>query len=112
MTAESGLRTTVHLTGPVSVLTPPLSDDVEAVLREAVSNVVRHAHATTVSVTMTVRDDVRIDVIDDGTGIPDTITRSSGLANLAARAEQAGGSFSIHNGPDGGSILHWSAPLP
>ncbi|MEV6426392.1 GAF domain-containing protein [Nocardia sp. NPDC051463] len=111
MTADSGLRTTVRLAGPVTVLAPPLSDDVEAVLREAVSNVVRHAHATTVSIELRVRDDVTIEVTDDGIGVPDDIARRSGLANLAARAEQAGGSFSIENRPEGGTVLRWSAPL-
>jgi signal transduction histidine kinase len=112
MTAESGLRTTVHLAGPMSVLAPPLSDDVEAVLREAVSNVVRHAHASTVAVTVVVRDHVTVEVIDDGVGVPADIARRSGLANLAARAEQAGGSFSITNREQRGAVLRWTVPLP
>ncbi|MFQ6399159.1 GAF domain-containing protein [Nocardia sp. KC 131] len=112
MTADSGLRTTIRLAGPVTVLAPPLSDDVEAVLREAVSNVVRHASAKIVSVELKIRDDVTIEVIDDGIGISEDITRRSGLANLAVRASAAGGSFSIENRPEGGSVLRWSAPLP
>ncbi|WP_329405291.1 GAF domain-containing protein [Nocardia vinacea] len=112
MIGESGLRTTVRLAGPVSVLTPPLSEDVEAVLREAVSNAVRHASATTVSVQLRVRDDVTIEVTDDGVGVPEDFERMSGLANLATRAEQAGGSFSISKGANGGTVLRWSAPLP
>ncbi|MFI6956132.1 GAF domain-containing protein [Nocardia sp. NPDC050408] len=112
MTADSGLRTTVRLAGPVTVLAPPLSDDVEAVLREAVSNVVRHASASTVAVELKVRDDVSIEVTDDGIGVPDDIARRSGLANMAARAKDAGGTFSIENRPGGGTVMRWSAPLP
>ncbi|WP_433598340.1 sensor histidine kinase [Nocardia sp. CA-135953] len=112
MIGESGLRTTIRLAGPVSVLAPPLSEDVEAVLREAVSNVVRHAHATTVTVHLRVGDDATIEITDDGIGIPDDITRMSGLANLATRAEQAGGNFSVSKGAHGGTVLRWSAPLP
>ncbi|WP_433599328.1 sensor histidine kinase [Nocardia sp. CA-135953] len=112
MIGESGLRTTIRLAGPVSVLTPPLSEDVEAVLREAVSNAVRHASATAVSVRLRVRDDVTIEVTDDGVGVPDDLARMSGLANLATRAEQAGGSFSVIKGEHGGTTLRWSAPLP
>ncbi|MEU7632613.1 GAF domain-containing protein [Nocardia sp. NPDC049220] len=112
MTADSGLRTIVRLAGPVTILAPPLSDDVEAVLREAVSNVVRHASATAVSVELRVRDDVTIEVTDNGVGVPENVARNSGLANLAARAEQAGGSFSIEKAPAGGTVLRWSAPLP
>jgi signal transduction histidine kinase len=111
MTADSGLRTIIRLAGPVTVLAPPLSDDVEAVLREAVSNVVRHASAKMVSVELKIRDDVTIEVIDDGIGISEDITRRSGLANLAVRASEAGGSFSIANRPEGGTVLRWSVPL-
>lgn len=112
MTADTGLRTTVRLAGPVSVLAPPLSEDVEAVLREGLSNVVRHAAATTVSVQLAVGDDVTIAITDDGTGIPDESPRLSGLANLAARAEQAGGTFEIRRHELHGTVLRWSAPLP
>ncbi|MGV9616410.1 GAF domain-containing protein [Nocardia xishanensis] len=112
MTADSGLRTTVRLAGPVTVLAPPLSDDVEAVLREAVSNVVRHAGATMVAVELRVGDHVTIEVADDGIGIADDVTRRSGLANLAVRAEQAGGTFQIGPRPAGGTVLRWSVPLP
>ncbi len=112
MTADTGLRTTVRLAGPVSVLAPPLSEDVEAVLREGLSNVVRHAAASTVSVQLAVGDDVTIAITDDGTGIPGESPRLSGLANLAARAEQAGGSFEIRRNDLNGTVLRWSAPLP
>ncbi len=112
MTADTGLRTSIRLAGPVTVLAPPLSDDVEAVLREAVSNVVRHAAATTVSVELRIDDDVTIEITDDGTGVPEDIARRSGLANLAARAEHAGGHFSITNRPAGGTVLRWTVPLP
>ncbi|MFC9439612.1 GAF domain-containing protein [Nocardia sp. NPDC057030] len=112
MTADTGLRTTIRLAGPVSVLAPPLSEDVEAVLREAVSNVVRHASATTVSINLSVRDDVTIEISDDGQGIPENLSRTSGLTNLAARADRSGGSFGVELGANGGTILRWSAPLP
>ncbi|MFE9577233.1 GAF domain-containing protein [Nocardia sp. NPDC006044] len=112
MTADSGLRTTVRLAGPVTVLAPPLSDDVEAVLREAVSNVVRHARATTVAVELRIRNEVTIEVTDDGIGVPDDLSRRSGLANLAARAERHGGSFTVERRDGTGTVLRWSAPLP
>ncbi|MFF0545761.1 GAF domain-containing protein [Nocardia thailandica] len=112
MTADAGLRTTVRIAGPVTVLAPPLTDDVEAVLREAISNVVRHANATTVAVELRIGDDVTIDVTDDGVGIDPEPARRSGLANLAARAAQRGGSFLIDRGPEGGTTVHWSVPLP
>jgi two-component system, NarL family, sensor histidine kinase DevS len=57
-----------------------------------------------------VDDDLRIEVIDDGCGVPDDIT-DSGLTNLRRRAEQVGGSFAVESPPGGGTLLRWSAPL-
>ncbi|MFE3445174.1 GAF domain-containing protein [Nocardia sp. NPDC059180] len=112
MTAETDLRTSIRLSGPVSVLSPTMFDHVEAVLREALSNVVRHARASAVSVKLTIGDDVFLEVIDDGVGLPDIIERHSGLANMAARTEEAGGTFGVEPNPSGGTILRWSVPMP
>ncbi|TQC47424.1 GAF domain-containing protein [Rhodococcus sp. WS4] len=110
-TGESGLRTTVRMTGPLNVITGPLADHAEAVLREALSNVVHHAHAHHVDVTVSVDDDLTICVTDDGTGIPPAVTRS-GLHNLTTRAQQAGGTCTITTHDTGGTRLTWNAPLP
>ncbi|MFI6865552.1 GAF domain-containing protein [Nocardia sp. NPDC050406] len=112
MTTDSGLHTVIHINGPVSVLEPVYSDDVEAVLRETLSNVTRHARATRCWVTITIRDDICVEVADDGAGIPETNSRSSGLANLSTRARQHGGEFSVAPRASGGTVAHWSVPLP
>ena len=111
MTADSPVRPAVHISGPLSVVDAALADHAEAVVREAVSNVVRHSAARTATVSVTVDDDLTISVTDDGVGIGEGTTRS-GLANLAARADQCGGQFSIAPRPGGGTRLVWSAPLP
>jgi signal transduction histidine kinase len=105
------LRTTVQFVGPLSVVDPGLADHAEAVVREAVSNAIRHARATTLTVSVKVEDDLRIEVIDDGQGIPDDIT-GSGITNMRRRAEEVGGSFVIERAAAGGTLLRWSAPLP
>jgi signal transduction histidine kinase len=104
------LRTTTQFIGPLSVIDATLADDAEAVVREAVSNAVRHSGAGTLSVTVTVADELCVEVVDDGTGIRGE-TKRSGLANLQYRAQQAGGSFSVASVPGGGTTLRWSAPL-
>jgi signal transduction histidine kinase len=81
------------------------------VVREAVSNAVRHANAATLTVNVSVGDDLCIEVVDDGQGIADDVT-ASGLTNLRQRAEDAGGSFSVEATPAGGTKLRWCAPLP
>jgi two-component system sensor histidine kinase DevS len=105
------LRTTVQFVGPLSIVDARLADHAEAVVREAVSNAVRHANATTLSVSVKVGDDLTIEVVDNGHGIPDEIT-GSGLTNLRRRAEGVGGVFTVERGPAGGTVLRWSAPLP
>ncbi|GAB3231809.1 GAF domain-containing sensor histidine kinase [Mycolicibacterium hippocampi] len=109
--AGADLRTTVQYVGPLSVVDARLADHAEAVVREAVSNAVRHAKASNLAVNVVVEDDLCIEVSDDGLGISDEVT-GSGLINLRRRAEDVGGAFSIVNSPRGGTVLRWSAPLP
>ncbi|WP_123024162.1 GAF domain-containing sensor histidine kinase [Mycolicibacterium stellerae] len=109
--ADPKMRTTVQFSGPLSVIDAGLADHAEAVVREAVSNAVRHASATTLAISVTVDDDLRIEVVDDGCGMEDEIT-GSGLTNLQRRAEDVGGSFAVEPRPTGGTKLRWLAPLP
>lgn len=107
----SELETTVQFVGSLSAVDAALADNAEAVVREAVSNAVRHSGATRLAVTVKVGDDLFIEVIDDGRGVPGDIT-GSGLTSLQHRAQQAGGAFTIADAPGGGTVLRWSAPLP
>jgi signal transduction histidine kinase len=104
------LRTTVQFVGPLSVVDASLADHAEAVVREAVSNAVRHANATTLTVSVIVEDEFSIEVVDNGRGIPPDVTRS-GLTNLRKRAEEVGGELTLDTAPGGGTVLRWSAPL-
>lgn len=108
--AIPALHTTVQYTGPLSFVDTVLANHAEAVLREAVSNAVRHANATSLAINVSVEDDVRVEVVDDGVGISGDITES-GLRNLRQRADDAGGEFTVENMPTGGTLLRWSAPL-
>jgi signal transduction histidine kinase len=105
------LRTSVQYMGPLSVVDATLADHAEAVVREAVSNAVRHAGGTTLAISVAVDDDLTIEVVDNGRGISGEIT-GSGLTNLHQRAEDAGGTFSVESVAAGGTKLRWSAPLP
>jgi len=107
----AGVRTKSQFSGPLSVIEPTLADHAEAVVREAVSNAVRHGGATEVTVLVRVDDDLSVEVTDNGSGIADGIT-PSGLTNLRRRAEESGGTFDVGKAEGGGTVLHWSAPLP
>jgi signal transduction histidine kinase len=105
------LHTTVRYDGPLSVIEPDLADHAEAVVREAVSNAVRHGKASAVSLTINVDNDLRIEVADNGIGLSDGIAES-GLANLRRRATDNGGEMTVVPGGDGGTVLRWWVPLP
>ena len=108
--ASSEVRTTTQFVGPLSVVDATLADHAEAVVREAVSNAIRHGKATTLSVSVTVGDDLVIEVVDNGCGISGEIT-GSGLVNLQKRAQDVGGTFAIASDAKSGTTLKWSAPL-
>jgi signal transduction histidine kinase len=110
-TAGDHLQPTVRMSGPIdSLVSGELAADLEAVVREGVSNVARHADAAHVTVTVDVGDGVVVEVVDDGRGI-DPRSARSGLRNLEERAARRGGDARIEALPDGGSRLRWSAPL-
>jgi signal transduction histidine kinase len=101
----------VRISGPIDTLVPThIGNHAEAVVREAVSNAVRHASPSSVVVTIDAADELVVEVIDDGCGIPDTVARS-GLAGLQRRAESCGGRFTAAARPEGGTRVVWSAPL-
>ncbi|WP_326822536.1 sensor histidine kinase [Streptosporangium sp. NBC_01756] len=82
-----------------------------AVLREALSNVVRHARASKADVAVEVDGDrLTLVVRDNGVGLSEE-SRRSGLRNLQERAERLGGFFEIDSPAEGGTRLVWSVPL-
>lgn len=103
------LRTTVQYVGPLSVVDDMLADHAEAVVREALGTAVRHSGVTTVTVRVTVTDELRIEVSDDGHRTPDELG-DGGSAGLRRRAAEVGGESTIESAP-GGTLLRWSAPL-
>jgi signal transduction histidine kinase len=110
LTADTPLLTTVRMSGPLDVVSAELAQHAEAVVREAVSNAVRHADARELVVTISVEDDLVIGVTDNGVGIPDTVARS-GLHNLQRRAVEAGGACTVERLDGGGTRLTWTAPV-
>ena len=70
------------------------------VVREAVTNVVRHAGSTTCTITA---DEASVTITDDGRGIP-ADTRRTGLRGLAERVEAAGGALTVASSPTGTTV--------
>jgi signal transduction histidine kinase len=106
-----GFAPSVRLEGLVDTrVDDEIGEQLIAVLQEALSNVVRHAHARHVGVSVHAGEDLVLIVEDDGTGIPPG-GRRSGLRNLADRARNLGGSFETRDREGGGSVLEWRVPL-
>lgn len=75
-------------------------------IREAVTNVARHARATRCRIAV---DERSATIADDGVGIPEGKGRT-GLAGLAERLESAGGSLEVESGPGGTTVIARLAP--
>jgi signal transduction histidine kinase len=97
---------------------PPLSAAAEVaayrIVEEAVTNVVKHARASRVTVTIQPHDEMLlINVIDDGIGITPTADSSGmGLHSIRERATELGGTFAISAGPERkGSLVQVTLPV-
>ena len=112
VTPALGFTPAFRVDGPVDTLTPAgVGEDLLAVLREALSNIARHAHAHTTDVELTAGSGrLTLDVHDDGTGIDPTNQRRSGLANLRHRAEHHGGTLTLTPHRPHGTDLCWTVP--
>ncbi|MFC4695325.1 MULTISPECIES: sensor histidine kinase [Geodermatophilus] len=112
-TEGSAVQPGLRLRGDLDGLPAGLATDLLAVVRELVTNVVRHADASRVEVSVEVGEDgpgapVSVRVTDDGRGLP-AVTVRSGLANLAERAERRGGRLTATGGPAGTEVT-WTVP--
>jgi signal transduction histidine kinase len=106
-----GFTPRLRTDGPVdSVVSAELRPHLLAVVREALSNVARHAQATSAQVLLAVGDEVVLTVSDDGRGIT-AGSRESGLRNMRERAETFGGTFQVQRGPEGGTVAVWRVPV-
>ena len=112
LTPALGFTPVLRLEGLVDTrVSKDVAADLLPVLREALSNVARHAKANHADVSVVVDDAwVTLTVSDNGVGIPDD-GRRSGLANLEARAGSLGGTFVAHSAPEGGAELVWRVPV-
>ncbi len=90
---------------------PALGSQLLAVLREAVSNVARHALADSAEVDVTVSADLlELRVADDGVGLPASVSES-GLRNARRRADDLGGTLAVSPVGERGTVLVWRVPL-
>lgn len=109
-----GFLPELDVRGPVDTAVPEyVAVEVLAVLREALSNIARHAAATSVEVVLVYEnDELALEVSDNGTGFPSDAVPGDGTRNLRARAARLDGTASIRPGPHGGTTVTWQVPVP
>jgi signal transduction histidine kinase len=117
-----GFRPTLRYTGPIdSSMGGLVGEHALLTLRESLSNVAKHARATSVGVTITATSrDVTIVIDDDGIGLEASARRrgvkpgsGNGIDNLRGRAADLGGVLTIEpGGPgrSGGTRVTWTVP--
>jgi signal transduction histidine kinase len=108
-----GFAPLVRTTGPIdNAVSESLAAQLLAVLREALSNVARHAEAQAAMVEVEA-DDGRLvlRVTDNGKGLP-TERHESGLRNIRRRATEQGGSVLMLPEEPHGTRVEWIVPLP
>jgi signal transduction histidine kinase len=107
-----GIHPQVSFSGPVeSAVTAELTEELLAILREALTNVGKHANASRVVITIAAGDELRLVVADDGDGMSEISSAGLGLKNIRQRAERLGGGMEIGRSREGGTRLTWHVPL-
>ncbi len=102
-------------------LDPELESTIYRIVQEALTNVSRHAEATSAVVSVVARDGaVRASVVDDGKGLPDTsrlgprgdgLEGGFGMSGMRERAELVGGELELVPAPGRGTMMRLTVPL-
>jgi signal transduction histidine kinase len=108
-----GFEPSVLLDGPLDTgVSDAIAAELLPVLREALSNIARHAAASAVAITVRIDGTIlRLRVDDDGIGMPSDAHGGNGLRNITQRAQALGGHTTTHPGIEHGTTLDWSVPL-
>ena len=108
-----GFEVDLSFTGPMDAVPADIATEAVPVLREALSNVVRHSFASSVSVAVLVQRDhlFALTVEDNGRGLDEVVKRGRGLDNMERRATALRGTFSAGAAARGGTCIVWSVPI-
>jgi len=105
---RAGLETTLRVEGDIC-LPAPVEDGLYRIAQEAMNNVLKHAHAQHIAVTLSQRDrHVTLQVTDDGGGFDPSVTnghRGLGLRTMRERAEQIGAQITVQSKPGEGVVV-------
>ncbi len=113
-----GVKTRVEVTGDERVLPPQIEITLFRVAQEAMTNIVRHAEAKHVFITVDYLDgSIALEVEDDGRGFDPAVRAEHpsglgvGLMGMRERVELLGGTFDLESRPKGGTRIRVEVPL-
>ena len=107
-----GFEPELNVANEIDMLPDFIADQLVATVTEGVSNVVRHAEASSTQITIDFDSETVWLIIDDnGKGLPDEPTRSGGLSNMMWRAAELGGSCTVGPREPTGTRLEWHVPV-
>lgn len=110
LTDGSGLSVELDLPAEDSPLGAAAEVAVLRITSEALTNVVRHAHARGCAVRLRVTDEIDLDITDDGVGMSDGATSGVGLVSMRERAAELGGGCTIETIDPAGTRVHVRIP--
>jgi signal transduction histidine kinase len=113
VSAREALAIAVHGPQERLPLAPGAQEQLYLVVRQALANTVKHAHATAAAIDVTATDGVvAIEVRDDGRGFAPARARagSFGLRSMHSRAAKLGRRLEITSAPSRGTVVHVAVP--
>jgi two-component system, NarL family, sensor kinase len=110
--ADAGLRVNVEEADQLPALPAAVEVAAYRIAQEALTNVVRHAHACNCIVRLSLLDGLRLEITDDGVGLPAEQHTGVGLLSMRERATEVGGSCEIEPTPGHGTRVLVRLPLP
>lgn len=101
---------------PAATIAPDFRHNVFLAAKEAITNVVRHAHAGSAWVRVRLgQNSFTVEIEDNGRGLtnmdPERAKTRHGLSNMRKRMEEVGGSFALEGGAEGGALVRLTVPL-
>ena len=113
MTAQSGVPVTVSGPQDVVSLRPEAEEQLGRIAREALTNVAKHASASQVAIRLSVGEEVRLEIHDDGCGFEPAHRKAGrfGLDTMRERTRLLGGQLEIESSPGDGATVRARCPL-
>jgi len=103
----------IDLDAPEHLPKLPAAVEVAAyrIIQEAVNNVIQHANSTSCTVRLAINNDLYVEIVDDGQGLPELGNRGVGIYSMRERAVELGGICTIEKTSKGGTCLRAQLPL-